>query len=269
MVNRRFIPKKIEQIERKKLILKIVLIIVSILSILFAIREFINLKYFAIEGVSIEGTKYIDKIALEKSVFGSLDGTKLLLNRNSKFVFNKSNLNTKLIKEYPSIESLEIDVIDKEINIQVKERTPLAVWCADGRENCLYFDKYAILFSNSAEFEGEAYIFFRGGDYKIGEKINEGLRVIALTELSKSLEKIGVNVRDIDLNENMTDISAYTIDPQNIFTIRIDTNTDLIKLPLRLSLIIDEYKMKSSNNTKKVESIDMRYDNNIVVKIAD
>jgi len=266
MINRRFVPRKIEQIERKKLIIKLVLIFISILSILFALRELINLKYFQIEGVNIQGIKYIDKSILENEVLNSLLGQTFLLNNNSKFVFNKSDLGTQLLQKYPSIESVTIDVVNHKVDIEIKERVPIAIWCADGRENCLYFDKNRVLFTRSAEFEGDAYIFFRGGDYKLGERIDEKLRSVELAELAGSLEKINVNVRDIDLNENMTDISAYISDPKNVFTIKIDVNTDLIKLPSRLALIIDEYRMKSVGANKKVASVDMRYDNNIVVK---
>ncbi len=253
---------------RIKILLSVLLVLLGFLGLI----KIINSEYFRISDFSVSKIVYGDPAKIDSVIKTYLEGKSLLLNNNSTWKFSSKTLIGLITEAELSVKKVDIEFSTengkKAIKANIEERTPMAIWCADGHENCYYVDQNGFVFGKSADFDGEAFLAFRGGDYGISKTIESKYRIPEIIKLKSELKKIRVIVEAVEFDGDIENISVYhEKNPTDKFLIKIDSKTDLDKLSNRLALVIKEYWIGTVLAPKDVTYIDMRFENNVVTKI--
>lgn len=152
-----------------------------------------------VRDVAILDTKSIDAEAVERVVRDSLSGRKwFVLPRNNAFLFSEEEMRETVHGAFPKIKKINITLSNfHSIEVAVEERIAYALWCGKNKAEevpCVYLDRSGVLYEQSAEYSGNAYVKW------YGEVVGEGLGGVYLGEVSASLFPLVAELGDTDMH---------------------------------------------------------------------
>lgn len=246
----------------KKTILKTLIFISLFLILIFT---FLYLPKFRIKNIKINGnedstkkTRIIVNEELNKKIF-------FLIPKNNFFVFKKSGLKEKILRNIITIKSAEINKnFPDALILNIKEKTEAGFYCADSELlKCFSLDDEAVILEERKMNSKEKKLVFIAStstaDIKQNEKIMDKKTFAEIISFSDSAEKIlSLKTQKIILNKN-----DYNVFFENSFYAIIDKD-QINSAFLNLKLILESQLKDKKNN---LEYIDLRFQNKAFFKL--
>ncbi|MGB3988153.1 MAG: FtsQ-type POTRA domain-containing protein [Minisyncoccales bacterium] len=136
--------KVVKPVYKKRWFWFLILIIIFILSLLYLI---IFSPLFEVKEILILGNEKISSEEILEVATKEINSTIFSFDSKSIFFISSKRLSDSLTKEFPKIGNLEIKrLIPNSIEIEVKERKPIAVWC---NKECFFLDKEGVIFETA------------------------------------------------------------------------------------------------------------------------
>lgn len=169
----------------------------------------------------------------------------------------------EFIKNYPQIAELKIekDYFKRQIKISVLKRERFGIWCQLTTNDCWWFDKNGVIFSEALRVEGQLINKiddFSGHSLSLGELILEEKFLSNLFKIFEILEKSDLKIKslkleNLELQEVVTDSPLM---PKIHFSLRINSEFALAALESIKKIGFD-----------KIEYIDLRVKNRAYYKM--
>ncbi|MDD3032482.1 MAG: hypothetical protein PHX52_01695 [Candidatus Pacebacteria bacterium] len=214
--------------------------------------------YFQIKETSVSGIQTISKAELLKSFKDdssiTLDilGTSLI--SESLFLPKQGDI-TSLLENFPAIENISIkkDFFTQKITLEVKEKTPVAIWCSS--EKCFLVDKKATYIKDFEDEVGFITINERD-EYEKNLKVWSGetkqefiVTLLTIYENNNEIKKFNVySDRFTGVYNNV----EFVFDPKE------DIDWQIEKMAIVLK--------KLDNNIEGLTYIDLRFGEQVVIK---
>ena len=151
------------------------------------------------------------------------------------------------------------DWIRQSVDISIKERERLAVWC-DSKRDCGWIDDKGMLFEKAPQVEGSLILTvsdIHSGYISQGAKIYEERFVGNIIKLLNGLKELHLAIAEMNFDSKLQEIRVKNYSgPELLFSIRFDPATNLDSLK---SLI-------GGGGYKKYRYIDLRVENRIYYK---
>lgn len=176
--------------KRRRTILLIAFSLVPLI-LIGLLAYLLRLPSVSIQTVTVEGASAIAPSDIQNRVFQKLTGSYyLLIPRRNIFFYPKTDIENFLRLELPRLKEVHVDRTNTTtLNIQVTEKGPYALWCADttsvststlndssslaaasstptpgvSTDNCFYMDDTGFIFSSAPNFSGQEYVRWSGG----------------------------------------------------------------------------------------------------------
>jgi hypothetical protein len=198
--------------KRKRFILKIIFVSISLLFLVILIVLGFNLPFLQIKTIQIYGNTSISSVDLQRVVFSEIEGNYFYTVPKTNILFYpKLKLKAELQSRYPKISSLEIDIIDSSvINVKILERSPEVIVCEgylddeDG-DSCFFVDDTGTVYekvnASSSDIYFKYYMNTSSTTISIGSKFIESSKFLELQEAvsylnGTILEPTGLLIRD-------------------------------------------------------------------------
>ena len=256
--------RKIYRVKRKKSIFKswyswsFVLFFIFVFAVLYFLVFF---DKFQVKQLIISGNVKVLGNELENATFQKINRSILFFNSKSIFLISKKELKSKILKNYPQIEQLNVkkNLPDKLI-LEIKERSAVAVFClpAQTGETCFLIDRNGVIFEPYNNFSEEKMIIRLTESSPLKEGL--GTEVIKVNFIDSAL-KIQKNLKEnfqINVKESIfispVRLNVKTADGWEIyFSLESDIDLQITKLNLLLKQEIPP------ENWKDLEYIDLRF----------
>lgn len=142
--------KKLYRIRKKKSVFLSPFLWISVLAIILLgglIYLFFLADFFQVKEVNINGNQKIASEDINRIVNGEVNKKLLIFNTKSIFIARSQSITKSILNNYPMVESVKISKdLPSSIAIEIKERSPIAIFCKDQSENCFYIDKSGMVF---------------------------------------------------------------------------------------------------------------------------
>lgn len=132
----------------------------SILTFVIFIYAVIYLLFFAkgfdVRAITISGNETISADDLRAAINQNLDKKIFFITvRSNIFLASINKLEKTLAKNYPKIETLAIKRnFFHGLELTIKERKPIGIWCLNNQGDCFYFDQSDIAFQKVPKTSG-------------------------------------------------------------------------------------------------------------------
>ncbi len=265
--------RSLEARERRRRFVKRMVIIFSILAILIIVGAvlFFRIEKIQIREVSINGTNIINKEEINNTVNKSLSGYYLwLIPKSNTFLYSVNNLNNILIKDFPGINSLNINREGfKKISIEIEERKPEALWCKDKIEEnipeCYFVDITGKVFASAPYFSGNVYFIYKG---ELSKEDPLGAQIFTVEDFSlfqifiKQIKsKLELSIVGVEL-KNQGDFDLLLSSGTKIMLNKKNSYEDMYN---NIDTILKSQQL-SSSNLDSIDYIDMRFGNKVYYK---
>jgi hypothetical protein len=146
---------------------KIVLIIVLLGGLIWGLSALSYVSKLNVQTVSVTGNSAVPTDEVVAIAQGALQGQDLLIfSRANILWYPKRQILNTLQYSYSWIDTVSINRVGlTAIEIKIKERVPVAVWCGVGQEKptpCQLIDPQGRLFAKAPDFSGAAYLKLYG-----------------------------------------------------------------------------------------------------------
>ncbi|MDO8555166.1 MAG: hypothetical protein Q7R75_01195 [bacterium] len=151
----RLVKHDIKRIKRKKIFSRVFfvsLILLSVLSLFTAL--FFYIDRFKIKNITIEGATDLSKEFLTQELQGVLKSKSLgIFPRDRILFFPYDDVRVKLMNSFKKFSSVQIEGrFSQNLLLKVKERQPIAVFCADEQKSCYFIDESGFIFNDAPFF---------------------------------------------------------------------------------------------------------------------
>lgn len=216
-------------------------------------------KAFKVKAFNITGSnqladdtilEILGNVALQRKIEKFL-GTKNLLAWNA----SRPNVSGTALLDA----QIDRDWLKQEVNIKVKERERLAIWC-DKSKTCYWIDQEGTAFDPAPETEGSLILTvhdIRGKNTMPGKKIIEDRFLTNLIKILIGIQELKIPVKKAIFDDKLQEIgvTAYSR-PDLFFSIRFDPALNLSSLR----------SLQEKGELQKAKYIDLRVENRIYYK---
>ena len=234
-------------------------------------------KKFRINQVSLTGGVILTEKEKQNSNLKFMDGSYcLLFQKNNTFLFPKDKLEDHLKENFKRIDTIEISKKGlTALSIEIKERTPFAVWCKGlpsslDIEDCYFMDNNSTIFAKAPNFSGDAYFKYYG-DVSLGDPIGieymaSSTKFAEISDFVKNVETL--SIRPIYIIEREDDDFALVLSGGG--QVYFDTKESLYKTAQNLSALLRTDGLKNLDRENlPVEYIDLRFGNKLFYKLKN
>jgi hypothetical protein len=199
--------------------------------------------------------------------------------RSSTLLFSKERFSEELKKKFPIIEFAYITFPEPtELNIVIKEKTPVVVWCFTNTD-CGFVDDKGILYGHSPKFSDGVYPVFQSQsdnsiEKKMGTVVVDPAIMYRFAELFKRLQSDDIELskvmfyEDGDIGFSIDKLfGLYTRDDARLLG-TFGQDDDLFVRDMLTGLGNETFKKQFNGNPKDLEYIDMRFPGKIFYKFA-
>lgn len=250
-------------------------------------KEKINIRNIIVAENVVAPTEDILKIANQ-----TLEGNYLrLFSKRNILFYPKSKIKTELLNSFLRIKAVDIQFADfQSININILERMPYAIWCAENHltlqapsnslgvwsakreEKCYFMDENAFLFDAVPEFSEKTHFKYYGGDI-VATATDKILGQTFLMNARKGqFEKVNLFIRylkDINIEGNELMVwknGDYELLFGNDSKLIFDADQDFDEIFENLhATLIDLGDLTG----KEFEYIDLRFNNKVLYKFRE
>lgn len=244
--------KKRKPIFRKKFLALGFLVLIAAGAVFYGLFFW---KIFWVEKVVINGEEKIVRENIKSLVDGGLENKALFLDTKSIFAVDTDQIKADILAAFPQVASAEVrkSFFDT-VNVEITERSAVAVWCYENKE-CFLLDEKGIIFEEASKDSGLLLI----ETDRTPEKVVLGATVVPQEKVSQAL------TIQFKLN-NLLQISAVTakilderldVLTRESWTIRFNLKGDLDWQMTELKLTLE--KQISPEKRRELEYIDLRF----------
>jgi len=152
MINKRY--RKPHQYKKRKSIFHAKFLVFGFLLVLFSGAVFYGLffwKVFWVEKVVVSGEEKISQEDIKFLVDGKLENKTLFLDTKSIFKVDTDQIKDDILTTFPQVASAEVrkSFFDT-VNVEITERSAVAVWCGGG-EKCFLLDEKGVIFEEASK----------------------------------------------------------------------------------------------------------------------
>ncbi len=236
------------------------LVLVLLVGPIFLIRS----ENLLISKVSIVGNEVTEMGDIQNLVKDKLNGYYLkLFPKSSVALYPKDDIEKSLLDSIPRLASVNVSLSGtKSIKIEVVERAPFALYCAD---TCFFMDDTGYIYSKAPTFSSGVYTI-----YKSEPKLETPLKtqffnqkdLISISTFSKNVENLGLKTKVVTKKD---DEYSATLSAGAELRWRMDENLD--KLYVDLDSFMKESKLKTTD-IERLLYLDLRFDNKVFYKFV-
>ena len=262
-----------ELVERRRHALKLWAWVLSVSAIVLCIGFIflLRMERFQIREVDIQGTKIIEKSAVQNSVDSSLAGSYVwIIPKTNTFLYSLNNLNKNLLSTFPGIYMLDINREGfQKISIKITERKPHALWCGGENEEdasgCYFVDGGGVIFSQAPHFSGNVYFVYRG---KLDKENPLGARILDQQDFVSFEDFVNHVSKTLNLNivgVFFKDASDFDLLLDSGGRIMLNKNLSYDDMYNNIGSILKSPQF-SSSTLQTLDYVDMRFGNKIFFK---
>ena len=255
--------------KRRRLISRSSLIVVTIVTVGAAIIAVLFFaKLFDVRAVDVVSSGLIPAGEVENIAWRVLDERRLgIARKNNILLFSPQKIRPVLITAFPRIDSVEIRRTSLHgIEITVRERVAVGLWCLSVQNQCFYYDADGIAFSEIASTSG--YLFVpvideRERTIEIGSEVAPDSWRQRIFEVKKILQFGGLNASKFIIpRDALNEFSVVVAEGWKIF---YTTNFDVKRQTDNLLAFLKE-KISPTEFTN-LDYIDLRIEDRIYYKM--
>ncbi len=229
----------------------LIIILIGALVYLFLFSpafKIVKTEIIAPNGIELRPLQDILKMEFEKRHLAVLDGSSL-------FLFNKSNVEDKIMQDIPKIREVRITKkFPKTLILEVQKREPVLLWCFQGEADCFLVDKDGIIFEKTtlrAPLEGLSLLQDEQQVKNILEEACTPQEMAKILEISSFLtEKLDIVVNNF-IKDNKGRLDVVTTDGWAMY---FDLNSDVRLALTKLKLLLDnEINFEERKNLRYIE----------------
>lgn len=189
-----------------------------------------------------------------------------LQRRNNIIAVETDELQDKLIGWFPKIDSIIISKhFGHKLAINVKERSPLGIWCMNLSQRCFYFNKAGVVYDDSPQTFGFLILAVNDGRDRIvnlGDKAVDDIWLGAIIDSYDKLLKNKIQIKSFVIPADSTD-EFHVLTSAN-FKILLNINTDI---DAQIDAMVSFMKQKlSDERISQLQYIDLRIQDRIYYK---
>jgi len=238
--------------------------------VLFGLVVYLSrLEMFRIFDTYITGAVLVEEYKVEEEVRNFLEGNIFFFfPQNNIFLYNKDNLISHLENKFPRIESIKARFDgDSVLSLEIKERSPYALWCDNFSENeCFFMDQSSKIYSKAPKFSGDAYFKYYGlieGD-PLGQIYLKDVNFfISLGQFVKYTERLSLSPYYLKVLDN-GQYELHLLEGGKIF---FDDQSTLDEVAFNLEAVLTSSDFASTTNFKNLDYIDLRFGNKLFYKL--
>lgn len=248
--------------KNRKVRIKIYLISAGLLLLLIGIFYVIQLSpVFRVRNFKISGREHLSDSEvleiLEPLVISSQ--IKTFLGKDNMLSWNMNSPDTSKTALLEA--SISRDWIRQSVDISIKERDRIAIWC-DSAGDCSWIDDDGMFFEKAPQVEGSLILTIfdaNAGYIRQGEKISEDRFIGNIIKIINGLKDLRLAVKKINFDSRLEEIRVQSYSGPDIYlSIRFDPDANINSLR---SLI-------EKNGSKNYRYIDLRVENRIYYKTS-
>ena len=168
-------------------------------AILFAVLFFVGgIVYaiwfsdlFTIQAIEVEGATLIDSSVISGPTEGNI-------------IFWKTPID---VSQYPPVETIDVkkDYANRRINITVKERGKVMIWCIEADQNCYWADDNGFIFTSAPIPEGVLVVSvimdYTNRELSVGDSVLPDELFKNLKYANELLESLDVSIKEIRIDD--------------------------------------------------------------------
>lgn len=220
---------------------------------------FIFSQNFQIKEIKIFGNEKVLNEELQQIVESGIE-REIVFPTQTIFLVNLSEIEKQILDEFPQIERAKLKrKFPNSLILEVKERTPLAIFCQDS-ENCFKIDKQGIAFERNGESSYLTIYSQKKGDIFLGKKVVEADLLKSIFEIQRSFRQdLKIEIEKFSLFDER--LNVKTVDGFEIyFNLKGNISEQIFNLDLTLQEKIPP------ENRGSLQYIDLRFGNRVYFK---
>ncbi len=253
------ILKRSIELKRRVRAIKFVLSFGAVIFSILAVLIVLNVPALRLSRVTVDGTRTVSEEEISRAVLEVLRGSYIYLVPHSNVFFyprERVRITTQAVS--PRIKDVRLRAYGyKTLVVQVKERTPVALWCTSGMGSttptCVLLDDWGFAFSIAPYTNGSAYLLFSTSHTKpvIGSSIMEEGAFAALHTFARSFPIHIVSV--------VVDAERYTLKTREGYDILVNPRIpfDVTRRSV-LAALESEALTPSARSGKVLQYLDVR-----------
>lgn len=255
----------------------------SILSLFIcgAFFYLLNIDFFRITTIKIQGETIENKEDLDAVIKDFLSGRYLLLvPKDSVFFFQEEFLITLLKNKFPRLSQVEISMPSfNTVLLQVSDKKARMLWCAvENSNSCYYLDGVGNLYSTAPNFSGNIFfkIYGQVPNSPIGQQVIDPLVLESIDGFLLKLPEILIGLEtnnkkwEIDHVDDLSD-GDFRIVVKNIkngdikwgILFNENNSSEDLLLKIKTASQMPVFRQELSNSSKVLEYIDLRFERKI------
>ncbi len=286
IINRKFRTKKAQEKERKRLIIKSIIITIIVIIVFTLFSYVVNLKSLKIYDIKISTNGILEEEVIKNAIDSDIDNKYFwILPKRTILRFRYNSLENKLKNDFPRIKTISIKRKNiSSLFIKIEEREPKALWCGDivppiaNQETseemrkteslwgtCYLIDKTAFIYAKAPVFSGNVFPRYYGSlehSEPIGQKYLPTKEYTEWQNFYSELEKNKLPPQAL-LFVDEKDVELYV---SNGLKILIPRNEDKEKIKKRISAVLNSGNVKKNDD---IEYVDLRFGNKAFIKYLD
>jgi len=214
---------------------------------------------FWINNIHLSGNEEVNREMIVDIIENEIVSDIFFLRSRTIFLVSTSEIVNRVANEFPQIEFVQVKrSFPDSLNITIRERNPVAIWCRDDGDDCYLIDRNGVIFKETLIPAGLAVI--RGGDtaVSLSEVPISPENILFLIEAWRGIKDI-VKISEFKIEESK--IIAQTIEGWDIyFTFKKPASVQTKKL----LLVIEEQIF--NEDRAGLEYIDVRFEDKVYFK---
>lgn len=229
-----------------------------------------RLDFWRIKNIEVNNNEVITAENVKSNVFQLLTGHYLwVFPHDNILLYPKSKIEKSLLDSFPRLSSVKVSMKSfNSISVQLKERSPSALWCLDSGSNgedCYFIDATGLVFDKAPIFTNNVYVVFTGNlsDDPINKQYVKEEEFKIIEDFVATLKTLSFSPAAVKSLENGDYSIKLSTDEVIIFT----TQQSLDQTVSNFKSVLSDPKLNLfSSGSLSVSSIDLRFGNKVFYK---
>ncbi|MBY0328882.1 FtsQ-type POTRA domain-containing protein [Patescibacteria group bacterium] len=253
--------------KRQRIIMRSVLGILGMSGIILLPVFLLRLAFWRVDTITIVGNAAVSEESIRQLAMQKLDGTYIhLYPKSNILLYPKKNIEQNILNQFSRISEVSIKTKSlHEIEVEVIEQKPIALWCANINSECYFLNADGYVFDVAPLFTDNVFIVYTGNiiEKPIGNYFAPADEFNRIHSLVTQISELNLAVDSVDaLPDN--DYALMLSTGETIFvTTRQKSDVTFSNLE---SVLSDPKLALRKNDGLSVLSIDLRFGNKVFYK---